>query len=69
MCQVYRDLAHAVRTTEPFEPFQPDVADPFACEMVAAMTVDAPGSEVLLETSRLLLRPWRVDEAVVQREL
>ncbi|MCX4553185.1 GNAT family N-acetyltransferase [Streptomyces sp. NBC_01500] len=34
------------------------------------MTVDAvPGSEVVLETSRLLLRPWRVAEAVVQREL
>lgn len=41
----------------------------FAREMVAVMTVGAPGSEVLLETSRLLLRPWRVDEAVVQREL
>ena len=27
------------------------------------------GSEVVLETSRLLLRPWRVAEAVVQREL
>lgn len=38
--------------------------------MVTAMTVDAvPGSEVVLETSRLLLRPWRVAEAVVQREL
>ena len=34
------------------------------------MTVgEAPGSEVALETSRLLLRPWRVAEAVVQREL
>ncbi|WP_281416843.1 GNAT family N-acetyltransferase [Actinocrinis puniceicyclus] len=28
-----------------------------------------PGSEVVLETSRLLLRPWRVAEAVVMREL
>jgi len=28
-----------------------------------------PGREVVLETSRLLLRPWRVAEAVVQREL
>jgi ribosomal-protein-alanine N-acetyltransferase len=28
-----------------------------------------PGSEVVLETDRLLLRPWRVAEAVVQREL
>ena len=28
-----------------------------------------PGREVVLETSRLLLRPWRVDEAVIQREL
>ncbi|MFI6585999.1 GNAT family N-acetyltransferase [Embleya sp. NPDC050493] len=34
------------------------------------MTVGAVrGSEVVLETSRLLLRPWRVAEAVVQREL
>jgi RimJ/RimL family protein N-acetyltransferase len=41
----------------------------FAREMVAVMTVGAPGSEVVLETSRLLLRPWRVAEAVVQREL
>jgi RimJ/RimL family protein N-acetyltransferase len=37
--------------------------------MVAVMTGGAPGSEVVLETSRLLLRPWRVAEAVVQREL
>ncbi|AYY11796.1 N-acetyltransferase [Actinobacteria bacterium YIM 96077] len=29
----------------------------------------APGGEVVLETCRLLLRPWRVAEAVVQREL
>ncbi len=28
-----------------------------------------PGHEVVLETDRLLLRPWRVAEAVVQREL
>ncbi len=28
-----------------------------------------PGREVVLETERLLLRPWRVSEAVVQREL
>ncbi|WP_234313838.1 GNAT family N-acetyltransferase [Streptomyces sp. NBRC 109706] len=41
----------------------------FAREMVAVMTVGAPGGGVLLETSRLLLRPWRVDEAAVQREL
>ena len=27
------------------------------------------GREIVLETGRLLLRPWRVDEAVVQREL
>ncbi|MFR9793804.1 GNAT family N-acetyltransferase [Streptomyces sp. MB22_4] len=33
------------------------------------MTVGVPGGEVVLETSRLLLRPWRVAEAVVQREL
>ncbi|MCX3058192.1 GNAT family N-acetyltransferase [Streptomyces beihaiensis] len=33
------------------------------------MAVDAPGNEVALETRRLLLRPWRVAEAVVQREL
>jgi ribosomal-protein-alanine N-acetyltransferase len=29
----------------------------------------SPGSEVVLETERLLLRPWRVAEAAVQREL
>ena len=34
--------------------------------MAAATT---PGHEVILETDRLLLRPWRVAEAVVQREL
>jgi [ribosomal protein S5]-alanine N-acetyltransferase len=34
--------------------------------MAAATT---PGREVVLETGRLLLRPWRVAEAVVQREL
>jgi RimJ/RimL family protein N-acetyltransferase len=28
-----------------------------------------PGRDVVLETDRLLLRPWRVAEAVVQREL
>lgn len=28
-----------------------------------------PGSEVVLETDRLLLRPWRVADAAVQREL
>jgi [ribosomal protein S5]-alanine N-acetyltransferase len=28
-----------------------------------------PGGEVVLKTGRLLLRPWRVAEAVVQREL
>lgn len=28
-----------------------------------------PGREIVLETSRLLLRPWRVAEAVVLREL
>jgi hypothetical protein len=28
-----------------------------------------PGREVVLETGRLLLRPWRVAEAGVQREL
>jgi ribosomal-protein-alanine N-acetyltransferase len=28
-----------------------------------------PGREVVLETDRLLLRPWRVAEAVVQRDL
>ncbi|WP_267713888.1 GNAT family N-acetyltransferase [Streptomyces sp. CoH17] len=33
------------------------------------MAVGAPGNEVVLETSRLLLRPWRIAEAVVQREL
>ncbi|GAB1639753.1 GNAT family N-acetyltransferase [Krasilnikovia sp. MM14-A1259] len=34
--------------------------------MAAAAT---PGSEVVLETDRLLLRRWRVAEAAVQREL
>ncbi len=29
----------------------------------------APGPELLLETDRLLLRPWRVVEAVVHRQL
>ena len=29
----------------------------------------APGREVVLETDRLLLRPWRVSEASIQREL
>ncbi|MFJ6610234.1 GNAT family N-acetyltransferase [Streptomyces sp. NPDC091289] len=33
------------------------------------MSIGTPGSEVVLETSRLLLRPWRVAEAAVQREL
>lgn len=28
-----------------------------------------PGREVVLETGRLLLRPWRVAEAVVLHEL
>ncbi|WP_405021256.1 GNAT family N-acetyltransferase [Kitasatospora sp. NBC_00070] len=47
-----------------------EAARTFAREMVAAMTIGAtPGSEVVLETSRLLLRPWRVSEAAVQREL
>jgi [ribosomal protein S5]-alanine N-acetyltransferase len=34
--------------------------------MAAGVT---PGRDVVLETGRLLLRPWRVAEAVVQREL
>jgi len=34
--------------------------------MAAAAT---PGREVVLETGRLLLRPWRVAEAVVERQL
>jgi [ribosomal protein S5]-alanine N-acetyltransferase len=29
----------------------------------------ASGREVMLETDRLLLRPWRVAEAVIQREM
>jgi [ribosomal protein S5]-alanine N-acetyltransferase len=42
----------------------------FAGERVAVMAGgSAPGREVVLETGRLLLRPWRVAEAVVQREL
>jgi ribosomal-protein-alanine N-acetyltransferase len=28
-----------------------------------------PGREVVLETDRLLLRPWRISEAAIQREL
>ena len=28
-----------------------------------------PGREVVLETDRLLLRPWRIAEAAIQREL
>jgi RimJ/RimL family protein N-acetyltransferase len=41
-----------------------------AHERVAVMAGGAaPGGEVVLETDRLLLRPWRVAEAVVQREL
>lgn len=34
--------------------------------MAAGVT---PGSEVVLETARLLLRPWRVTEAALQRKL
>jgi [ribosomal protein S5]-alanine N-acetyltransferase len=34
--------------------------------MAGAVT---PGHEVVLETERLLLRPWRVSEAAIQREL
>jgi ribosomal-protein-alanine N-acetyltransferase len=30
---------------------------------------ETPGRQVVLETGRLLLRPWRVADAVVQREL
>jgi RimJ/RimL family protein N-acetyltransferase len=42
----------------------------FARERVAAMAAEVtPGRKVALETGRLLLRPWRVAEAVVQREL
>lgn len=29
----------------------------------------APGREIVLETERLLLRPWRVSDAAIQREL
>jgi ribosomal-protein-alanine N-acetyltransferase len=36
--------------------------------MVAVMAA-TPGRAVVLETDRLLLRPWRVSEAAVQREL
>lgn len=39
-------------------------------ESAAAMTADAPSHDKpSFETSRLLLRPWRVAEAVVLREL
>jgi [ribosomal protein S5]-alanine N-acetyltransferase len=38
--------------------------------MIAVMEGGAePGAEVVLETDRLLLRPWRVAEAAIQREL
>jgi [ribosomal protein S5]-alanine N-acetyltransferase len=41
-----------------------------AGEKVAVMTDGAaPGREVMLETDRLLLRPWLVAEAVIQREM
>lgn len=33
------------------------------------MAGGAPRGEVVLETERLLLRPWRVSEAVIQREM
>ncbi|MEU4678417.1 GNAT family N-acetyltransferase [Micromonospora sp. NPDC023737] len=42
----------------------------FASERIAVMAAEAtPDREVVLDTERLLLRPWRVAEAVVQREL
>jgi ribosomal-protein-alanine N-acetyltransferase len=42
----------------------------FAGESVVVMTDGAArGTEVILETDRLLLRPWRVAEAVIQREM
>lgn len=42
----------------------------FARERLAVIAAEvAPGREGVLETDRLLLRPWRVAEAVVQREL
>jgi RimJ/RimL family protein N-acetyltransferase len=42
----------------------------FARERVVVVADQVtPGREVSLETDRLLLRPWRVAEAVVQREL
>jgi [ribosomal protein S5]-alanine N-acetyltransferase len=42
----------------------------FAREMVVVMAAGAtPGRAVVLETGRLLLRPWRVADAVVQHEL
>jgi len=39
-------------------------------ENVAVMAgAGVPGPEVVLETDRLLLRPWRTSEAAIQREL
>jgi RimJ/RimL family protein N-acetyltransferase len=41
-----------------------------ARERVAVVAAEVtPGREVVLGTDRLLLRPWRVAEAVVQREM
>ncbi|UQU62415.1 GNAT family N-acetyltransferase [Couchioplanes caeruleus] len=46
------------------------VIDAFGHERVAVMAAAAmPDREVILETERLLLRPWRVTEAAVQHEL
>jgi [ribosomal protein S5]-alanine N-acetyltransferase len=39
-------------------------------ERVAVMAKGAaPGRDVMLETNRLLIRPWRVAEVVIQREM
>lgn len=56
MGQVFERATRAMTACSPWE--------------VAVMTGEATsGREVVLETGRLLLRPWRVAEAVVQHEL
>ena len=47
----------------------PGAAATWTTDDLPAVTCSLRDREVALETERLLLRPWRVDEAVVQREL
>jgi hypothetical protein len=46
-----------------------DAADDSRQLLLGGAGMPPPGREVVLETDRLLLRPWRVSEAFVQREL